>query len=1110
MKITVRGSVGLLVVALYVFSTGPRLFGAERGAFRDPAPSVYSQHADAPEEKVTVFRVDRPERLSVIIEFHAAPLLASRSRGTQDVRLAAETLDELTTRLEEDLARIERTAPDRIASQATAEGSAIRHRYRMTFAGASATVDRTSLAAIRALPYVRAVHDDGRVEMFLANSVPHIGVPEVRQRYGRRGKGIVVAVIDTGINYKHVALGGGFGPGFKVAGGWDFVGNDADPMDDNGHGTHVAGIVAASSATLTGVAPDATLVAYKVLDQDGGGVQSTVLAGVERAIDPNQDGDPSDRADVVNMSLGGPVTPNDPVIAAVERGAAAGVVFCLAAGNAGVVGALGSPALSPSAITVGASDLEDRVAAFSSGGPVAGTWALKPEIAAPGVRIVSSVLGNRTFAASGTSMAAPHVSGVAALLLEQHPDWTPHDVKAAMVSTAKPIAGRYDRETPVAGRFVAFAGAGRVDALAAMEATIFPSQPAANFGIVRRKDQAWTASATVTLTNRGPSSETLTLQRSTLPGGVKLTVVPESIVLDAGASVELRLSLEVPAALEANDSEVLIAGVLQFTGAKTSLVLPWTILKADVIQVTFTGDDEFQIYVSNGPDPAGLWPAGDRTFVALIPRMLTSDIMILTSPKEGEDPRLIIRERQPVDGLTEIVVSPDEAAYRVTLDAVDERGLPLDRLPTDATGRLWHRFELPSGPLVEIEREEGRALRISNFEEVLFRTYETRLAGTERYFAAYRHLRNVKQDEVLTIRSSDWASQKIRTLCRNPECSVIIGAGLGSFAYFRYYPFPPGTNEFTTHITAAADPRYDFRAYVIAREKGFVFDPTRATNPWTFISNSLRNVDGRFSTSPFGRVSAAEYFPPDRHTPLVLGDGPSVMRTAVGAWFVYVQPHGPAGELFGSDDARDVDVKIERLDGAVIIYPESRSLYGMRPTPGIYRLTVTDEYKVSGQPGRLTQTSNYDMTAKPDGPPSLSSLRVENGYGVATTTVSSRSASRLLFAARQSVMSGQGSWMVKHSRLDAAATQAWWRRHGTTEWLPLSVTNTGEDYSYKGEFPGSPGTLYAASLAPATAMEGAVDLKFSLRNLTGGTTEVVYEPAFMVGPPLPPRRRAMR
>jgi hypothetical protein len=1057
----------------------------------------------------TDFHVGRPSQLGVIIELRAAPLV--EARRSQDVRLASESLDALTSQLARDLARIEGGAPGRVAAQATDTG-AIRHIYRMAFAGASARVSRASLAAIRALPYVRAVHEDREMHTFLARSVPHIGAPQVWQQHGARGKGVTVAVIDTGIDYRHYALGEGFGPGFKVAGGYDFENGDADPMDDHGHGTHVAGIVAANSRQLTGVAPDATLLAYKVMGSGGGGFVSTILAGIDRAIDPNQDGDPSDRADVVNMSLGGPAVPDDPVMAAVERGIAAGAVFALAAGNNSEIGALGSPALAPSAITVGATDLEDRVASFSSGGPAGGGsgWALKPEIAAPGVGINSAEPGKGIGSRSGTSMSSPHIAGVAALLLEKHPDWTPLDVKTAIVSTARPVAGRVSADGIQAGPFVPFAGAGRVDALGAISATVFPSPYAATFGLIRTNNQPTIATHKVTLTNRGTQLETLTLQTPVVPEGMTMTVLPDTVTMAPGSSVELQLTLTVPAGMAATDSDVLISGFLTFTGPKTSVRLPWTIVKADVVQVTVGGTDDFDLYISNGRHAATMWPEGPRTYAAYIREYLGADILVLTRPADGSLPRLIFREATPVEGFTEVAVSPDEAVHKVRVETFDERGVPFPKITPDATGQLWHHFFLPSAGLIRVYYEEGRReMLLSPIQYTRLQTYEMLDSGAHRYFAYYRHIRKLAQDETLTIHPSDWASQKIRSHCPS-ECELSVGAGTGSPLGFRYDPLPAGTSELTLHLTphVTDNPVYDFRAYVRQREKNYRYDSDG--NPWTFLSNAVRNVGGRFSTAPLGALSKADYFPPDREEPLVLGDGPAVLRIAAGQYMTELRPWGVSGESFGGRIMRELEVKVERTDGGALAPwdPFGPGLWGFRVKPGAHRLTASSVYPIAGREGRVSQVSLYDTTAQTDGPPSLTVMRVENGRGVASTTVAAGSPSRVVFAARQSTL-GQADWMVEHARVNAAATKAWWRPHGTTDWFPLQVTNTGEDYAHKSDVPGSPGTIFTAPLAPAVAAEGAVDLKFSVTNLFGGTTETMFEPAFLVGPQ-GARRRAMR
>ncbi|HKR63833.1 MAG TPA: S8 family serine peptidase, partial [Thermoanaerobaculia bacterium] len=201
--------------------------------------------------------------------------------------------------------------------------------------GATIQVRREHIASIQKLPYVAAVHLEREFKPLEIAQQRDAIATHARAIATSGGAGIKVGVIDTGIDYMHPALGGGFGEGFKVAGGWDFTNNDADPMDDYGHGTHVAGIIAANGSGLTGVAPDVSLIAYKVFNGSGGARESDILAAVERAMDPNGDGDTSDHLDVVNMSLGGPPEVNDPLVSAVERAIAAGVVFCLSNGNGG-------------------------------------------------------------------------------------------------------------------------------------------------------------------------------------------------------------------------------------------------------------------------------------------------------------------------------------------------------------------------------------------------------------------------------------------------------------------------------------------------------------------------------------------------------------------------------------------------------------------------------------------------------------------------------------------------------------------------------------------------------------------------------------------------------
>jgi subtilisin family serine protease len=234
------------------------------------------------------------------------------------------------------------------------------------------------------------------------------------------GPGIIVAVIDTGVDYTHPELSG------RYSGGYDFVNNDTDPMDDHGHGTHVAGIVAASTngAGTIGVAHQANIMALKSLSADGGGYVSDVVDAVNWAA--------NNGAQVINLSLG---SSKDSRILrqAVDQAASQGIVIVAAAGNTNG-GPLLYPAAYSSVIAVSATDSRDRFASFSSVGA---------ELAAPGVSITSPVPGGRYATWSGTSMAAPHVAGTVALMLANGQSSIREHLRATALDLGDPGVDQY-------------------------------------------------------------------------------------------------------------------------------------------------------------------------------------------------------------------------------------------------------------------------------------------------------------------------------------------------------------------------------------------------------------------------------------------------------------------------------------------------------------------------------------------------------------------------------------------------------------------------------------------------------------------------------------------
>jgi subtilisin family serine protease len=310
---------------------------------------------------------------------------------------------------------------------------------------------------------------DGKVKAALADTTAQIGAPEVWAA-GNTGKGVNVAVLDSGVDAAHPDLAD------RIAGSASFVPNESVFDDFVGHGTHVASTIAGSGAASggkeKGVAPGAALHIGKVLGVEcdffgctAAGKQSWILAGMEWAARDQH-------AKIINMSLGGgPTDGTDPMSLAVnELSAETGALFVISAGNSGAPGTVAAPGAADAALTVGAVDTSDQLADFSSQGPRVGDFGLKPELTAPGVDVLAALSQKAALPGegyyrtmSGTSMAAPHVAGAAALLAAAHPDWTGQQLKDALISSTKATP----QYTPYQG------GAGRLDVAAAVRDTVF-------------------------------------------------------------------------------------------------------------------------------------------------------------------------------------------------------------------------------------------------------------------------------------------------------------------------------------------------------------------------------------------------------------------------------------------------------------------------------------------------------------------------------------------------------------------------------------------------------------------------------------------------------------
>ncbi len=308
---------------------------------------------------------------------------------------------------------------------------------------------------------VNRIYYDRKVTALLDVATREIGAVDVQKNLGYTGKGVTIAVIDTGI-YPHDDL---TKPNNRIIAFKDFINNQEEPYDDQGHGTHCSGDAAGngnrSEGRFIGPASEASLVGVKVLDKDGSGQLSTIIEAISWCIQQKDDLN----IRVISMSLGAPAFESyrdDPLAQAVEKAWHNGITVCAAAGNSGPYPfTISTPGIDPLIITVGAMDDEntltredDEVARYSSRGPTI-DLRMKPDIYSPGTDITSltvpgsplekelpeQLVGEDYIRLSGTSMATPITAGVVALMLEANPYLSPNDVKSILVTTAQPLSG---------------------------------------------------------------------------------------------------------------------------------------------------------------------------------------------------------------------------------------------------------------------------------------------------------------------------------------------------------------------------------------------------------------------------------------------------------------------------------------------------------------------------------------------------------------------------------------------------------------------------------------------------------------------------------------------
>jgi subtilisin family serine protease len=515
---------------------------------------------------------------------HSRTLAAAASRSHSVAVRAPAAVSYLRT-----LAAAQRTYAARLA--VTIPTARVNWHYGVALDGVSVVLPASELTRLRALPGATVwptvtyhALGDIRAVAFATSADPGPSLIGATALWGQNlatsGQRLKIGLVDDGIEQAHPYLspsGFSYPAGFpkgdtafttpKVivarafpspSTHWKYANRPFDPVFSF-HATHVAGIAAGDHDTptapdggsrISGVAPRAYLGNYKALTVPTGGFglngnSPEIAKAIDQAV--------ADGMNVLNLSIGEPeVEPRrDVVVRALDNAAAAGVVSVVATGNdydiAGL-GSIGSPANTPAAIAVAASTMgngdgtrPDHIADFSSAGPTPVSIQLKPDVTAPGVDVLSSVPAHAFDLLDGTSMAAPHVAGGVALLLQRHPTWTAQQVKSALASTGDEVH-RTGRSGEVS---VLRAGGGRIDLVRANRPLLFTNPTSVGWGLVRRgfsgTKQLSTADA-----GGGAAPWLVSIHAQSLPRGATLAPLTKTLV--AGSPLAVRLTVSRTAA----------------------------------------------------------------------------------------------------------------------------------------------------------------------------------------------------------------------------------------------------------------------------------------------------------------------------------------------------------------------------------------------------------------------------------------------------------------------------------------------------------------------------------------------------------------------------------